>query len=188
MSESLLNRRERAFEAVFFARLDEELIAKMRAKRAREAALGELATSLGVADPELLQHILDQGVDATTLQALSVVPLVLTAWANGDVTDDERAAVLRAAAESGVTEESGARHLLDAWLDEVPGEDLEATWCEYVHSVLEKLEPGKATEVSERVLRRCRDVAKASGGFLGIGEISRKEHAVLDRVAEALSL
>jgi len=188
MSDSVFNRRERAFEAVFFARLDEELIQKMRAKRARETALGELARSSGISDLELLKHVLDLGVDATNLQAMSVVPLVATAWASGKVTPEQRSAALRAAEEDGVTRESGAHALLEAWLDETPGPELEQTWIEYVHAVLEQLEPERATAFAEHVMRRCREVARASGGFLGIHEISRAEADELDRLEESLAL
>ena len=68
----------------------------------------------------VLQTILDLGIEPHDLAALTLVPLVSTAWANGDVTPAERDAALIAAEREGVSKESGAHALLESWLDEPP--------------------------------------------------------------------
>lgn len=186
MSKSIFEKRERAFEAVFFAKLDQERIQKLRAKREGELAKEQLARSSGISDPDLLEQILKLGVDATNVQALSLVPLVVAAWASGEVTPAERDAALQAAAKEGVSQESGARGLFESWLDEAPGADLEETWREYVHAIFEQLEPEKASALEQDLLSRCRQVARASGGFLGVGEISHAESKAIERLAEAM--
>ncbi len=188
MSKTAFEKRERAFEAVFFAKLDEKRIQKLRARRKEKIAMDRLARSSGISDPKLLEAILELGVDGANVQALSLVPLVSTAWASGEVTKAERDAALLAAEREGVCKESGAHELLEAWLDEAPGPELEQTWREYVHAILERLEPEAASALKQDLLSRCRQVARTSGGFLGIGEISRAESQTMRRLAEAMEL
>jgi hypothetical protein len=186
VSRDAFDRRERAFEAVFFAQLDEERIEKLRAKRRARHEMEELSRSSGISDPALLSQVLDLGVDATNVQALSLVPLVATAWASGEVTDAERDAALRAAEQEGVGRDSGAFELLESWLGEAPGPELEETWREYAHAVSARLEPASASAFKQDLLSRCRQVARASGGFLGIAEISHAEAETLSRLEAAM--
>jgi hypothetical protein len=186
VSDSILEKRERAFEAVFFAKLDEKRIAALREKRREKEELESLTASTGISDSALLKRILEIGVDAASFQALSLVPLVSTAWASGDVSQEERAAALQAAEQQGVSRESGAYQLLEAWLDERPGPELEAAWADYLRAVLEQLDPKEKAALKQDLLRRCRQVAKASGGFLGIGQISAAESRTLRRLADAM--
>lgn len=186
MSKTVFEKREQAFEAVFFAKLDEERIKKLRAKRKEKIEMERLASSSGISDPDLLRRILELGLDAPTVQALGLVPLVSTAWASGEVTAAQRDAALQAAEKEGVSKELGAHALLESWLDEAPGPELEQTWREYMHAILERLEPDQASALKEDLLSRCRQVARASGGFLGIGEISHAESKTIERLAEAM--
>ena len=188
MSRNAFEQRKQAFEAVFFARLDAERIEKLRAKRQQKIAMDLLARSSGITDPSLLDQILELGADETNVQALSLAPLVSTAWASGEVTPAERDAALQAAEKEGVSKESGARQLLESWLDEAPGPELEQTWGEYVRAILAELEPEAASALRQDLLSRCRQVARASGGFLGIAEISPAESQTLERLAEAMEL
>jgi hypothetical protein len=188
MTQNIFEKREQAFEAVFFARLDAERIEQLRAQRQRVIAVDLLARSTGISNPELLERLLARGIDATNIQALFLVPLVATAWASGEVTRAQRDATLRAAESQGVSIESGAYHLLEAWLDVAPAPNLEKTWGEYMQALLEQLEPEAAVALKRDLHARCRQVARASGGFLGIGAISDAESKVMKRLEETLEL
>lgn len=106
--------------------------------------------------------------------------------ASGEVTRAQRGAALRAAEAEGVSRESGAYHLLEAWLDVAPAANLERTWREYVHAVIERLEPEAAAAFKRDLLNRCRQVARASGGFLGIAEVSHAEAQTIERLEGAM--
>lgn len=186
MSKSIFEKREQAFEAVFFARLDEQRIRKLRQKREEAREMELLTASTGISDPAVLKHVLDLGVQAQNLQALTLVPLVLTAWASGSVTAAERDAALLAAEREGVSQESGAHQLLESWLDELPPPELEQTWGEYVRALLEKLDDEQASALKQDLLSRCRQVARASGGTLGIAKISSEESETMRRLEEAM--
>ena len=187
MSKSIFNKREQAFEAVFFARLDAERIEALHERERKERAKQELSATTGISNADLLEHILGLDIDAHTLNALSLVPLVITAWASGEVTDEERSAVLEAAEAQGISGESGAHELLEAWLDEKPPRELEGAWAEYVQALRESLDAASAEAMSRDLMERCRDVARASGGILGIGKVSNDEAEAIQRLAEAMS-
>jgi hypothetical protein len=186
LSKSAFEKREQAFEAVFFAKLDAERIEALHEKEREDRAKAGLSATTGISDADLLKRVLDIGVDAHTLQALSLVPLVITAWASGKVTDEQRAATLEAAEARGVSRESDAYELLEAWLDEKPPRKLEKTWSGYVQALRDHLDEAAAEALAQDLMGRCRDVAKASGGILGIHKVSNDEEAAIRRLEEAM--
>ena len=187
MSKDKFKARERAFEAVYFAKVDAELIEKIHKEREANIAKGLIARATGIEDESLLQRIMDLGVSAQNIQALSLAPLVCVAWANGSLDRYERKAALDAAEAEGVCHDSLSHPLFEAWLDERPRKELFETWRDYAHVVFEALdEQGKST-LRESLLRRGRLIAKASGGFLGIGKVSREEEEVLGHIKTALA-
>ena len=187
MSKKAFKERERAFEAIYFARVDAELIEKMHKNQEDSSARGLLTSATGITDEALLQRILELGVDAKTFQALSLVPLVQVAWASGQLTREERRATLEAAEAHGVCADSGSRQLLDAWLEYPPVAPLVETWRKYIHAMFELLDEDARTQLKQDLLDRGEKIAAASGGFLGLGKISKEERAVLDEIEAALS-
>jgi hypothetical protein len=187
VGHDVFDKREQAFESVFFARLDEERIQKLRAQREQENAMETIARGTGIRDPKVLKDILDAGIAPQSLEALTLVPLVSTAWANGEVTPAERDAALQAAEREGIAKDSGAHSLLEAWLDEAPGPELEAVWAEFVRALLGQLDEKSASSFREDLMSRCRQVARASGGFLGLGsKISHAEETTMRRLEAAM--
>jgi tellurite resistance protein len=187
MSKGIFDKREQAFEAVFFARLDAERIEKLREQQTQEETMALISKSTGITDPAVLERILSSGINPHSLQALSLVPVVITAWASGEVTPAERDAALQAAEKEGVSKESGAHELLEAWLDEAPEPELEETWREYARAILAELDDKHAEALRQDLMSRCRQVARASGGILGLGpKISHAETVAMERLEEAM--
>ena len=93
----ILREKERGEEAQYFRRKDQELLQKLREK----AQLDELANMLGqklqVDDPVLLKRIVADGVTLETGAAFLLAPLVQIAWAEGKVSPEERAMILKIA-------------------------------------------------------------------------------------------
>jgi len=110
------------------------------------------------------------------------------AWADHAVHDDEHAAVLRAAEESGVAPGSPARQLLDEWLDERPSPALLEAWKSYVAALDGVLDAATRTALRDDLLRRARHVAEAAGGFLGMKKVSAGEQKMLDALEQAFSV
>ncbi len=178
--------RERALESEFFRRVDVKLLADLRERLSAESAQAQLAESTGIADEILLDELMAAGVTAEAIAALSLVPLVLMAWADGSVDLKERACVLQAAREQGLEEGSAAAKLLESWLDERPGEELEVAWQDYTRTTVPRLGERSREKFRTHVLDGATAVARAAGGVLGIGSISAAERRVLVWLEEAL--
>jgi tellurite resistance protein len=179
-----MQERRKALEEEFFQKEERKKLDQLREKAGRDRSIDELKGISGIADAKVLGDLVDAGVDAETLVAFTLVPLVAVAWASGSVSDAEREAVLRAAAESGVREGTAARDSLERMLrDKPPRRSLLKTWASYASSLYQSLGEKQRERLASDVTGRARDVASAAGGFLGIGAVSAEEEAVLEEIA-----
>jgi len=183
MSDEFLGDRKKALENEFFAKENAKLLEKLRAEKTKLASKEALAEASNIQDEELLDHLVSLDIGADTWTALSLVPLVEVAWADGRLERKERKAILEAAADSGVRPGKASYELLESWLESRPQPGLLEVWGEYVVSIAARLDAdGKALLKSE-ILGRARRVAEAAGGILGlVKRISPEEQAVIDRL------
>jgi len=175
-SRDRLDERGRALEEVFY-RNDPGPWSELRR---REAAAAEaLAEASGLADPALLARLAGLGIRAETLAALTLIPLVEVAWADGKMDAREKAAVLSGAESTGIDSESPSHGLLRLWLEDRPAPDLVAIWREFIAALCLELSAAERRRLRSRVVDRARRVAEAAGGILGLGHVSAEEEAVL---------
>lgn len=175
-----------SLEEEFFARINKELIEDFREKKSRDDARQELTNLSGIQDEETLNHLLDQGINPSTMASLMLAPLVLVAWADGDVDAKEREAILRAVSEKGLDPFHPAYKLLDSWLNITPDQKLFTTWKTYIQSLSETMDRPSFLALKKEILGRAKEVAEAAGGFLGFGrKISGAEKEELERLEEA---
>lgn len=186
MTTDSLNERGQSLEEAFFRNMDGKLIEGLRAKKEREQQIDELAAASGIEHREVLSALLDAGVHGEALVAVGLVPLIEVAWADHAMDAGERDAIVEAAREAGVTRESPAAGLLFAWLERRPGVELLEAWKAYAAALVSELGADDAAAVRNDVLERARGVAEATGGFLGLGSVSREERRVLEELAAAL--
>jgi len=188
MSKDFLHDRERALEEAFFAEQDQALLRRLRdadAKRTKKQALAEAS---GITDDAVLEKLVSLGVDGATVAALSLVPLVLVAWADGQVDARERNAVLAAAAEVGVEERGAGRQLLDRWLATRPPPQLIGAWMDYIRAISPKLNEAAKRQLRSDLLDRAHKVAGVAGGLLGIeSRTSSVEKEMLARLEKAFA-
>lgn len=187
----LLKDRERAFEADYFRKQDEKLLAKMRESAALQDVAKALADKLRVDDAELLKRVFDLGLGRETGPAILLAPLVQVAWAEGAVTDSERAVIFEVAASRGVAPGSPAHEQLDAWLRQRPSDALFETAFEVLQVAATVLPPDEREDRIRGIVDACRRVAEASGGglakLLGMGSgVSGDEARVLERITTQL--
>ena len=187
-SPEILRDRGRSLEDEFFRREDKRLIAKLTEMQAAETTRQALAAASGIAAPDVLDKLLGLGIRAETLAALSIVPLIEVAWADGSLDARERQAVLDRAREVGVAPGSTAHTLLGAWLERRPDPKLLDAWTQMVRGLRERLGPAEAGRLEASLLDHARAVASASGGVLGIGaKVSAAEAAMLERLRAAFA-
>jgi hypothetical protein len=178
--------RRRALEDSFFHERDKALLENLKLELEALEAHKHLAHVSGILDEQVLMNLVKAGVRAETLAAITLIPLVEVAWADGFVADDERAAVLQAAAANGVNPGTAAHGLLEQWLRERPDVRIIAVWKEYVQALAKTMPADVIATMRDNVIGRARRVAAAAGGFLGLtGSISKVEQAALDEFERA---
>lgn len=109
----ILRDRGKSLEDEFFHREDQRLLERLRDLRAAEASREALSKASGITQPEVLDRLLRLGIQAHTLAALSIVPLIEVAWADRALDAKERRAVLEHAGVVGITAGSPAYELLE---------------------------------------------------------------------------
>lgn len=185
--EDSLRERGKSLEDAFFREMDRKLLQKLRSELQRKNSTEELQRATGISDPAVLSALSAQNINSDTLVCVALVPLVSVAWADGTVQDHERDAILRAAHDQGIDRDSVAHLLLEDWLKKKPGPDLLECWKNYIHGIRSTVEPAVFGQMKALVLGRANDVAKASGGFLGIGSVSDSEQKVLAQLEKAFA-
>jgi len=182
-----LDDRRKALEEVFFQKQNEAALEKLRKHRQDLAKRGELSAATGVADEKLLDKLIAQGIDAHTIAALMLVPVVAVAWADGSVKRAEREAIMEAATQNGIPADGPAHEILDSWLSVKPADRLLEAWGDYVGALCSELSEEDRIHLAEDVLDRAHQVARAAGGILGIGSVSDEERAVMTRIRAMLA-
>lgn len=183
-----MEERGRALEEAFFKKQHAAQLEKLRQKEAHEEARRALVEASGIDDMDLIDRLVAIGIHAETLAALTLIPLVEVAWADGHVDDRERAAILKGAESSGLEAGSPSLELLMIWTQDRPAPDLMASWKAYIRALCAELSTTQTKHLEDRILGRARAVAEAAGGFLGLGsKVSKEEEAVLRELQETFS-
>ncbi|MBX7222122.1 MAG: TerB family tellurite resistance protein [Blastocatellia bacterium] len=174
-------------EEEYFHKKEQELVAKMRERTAKETQLKALGEAVGVADEDVLTLLQDLGFSRETVSILHLVPLIQVAWADGSVTSQERNLINQLAAQRGITPDSPASVQLNQWLTVQPSKTFFETSLRIIHFVLDHTTKESEKENPSDLVGFCLRVAKASGGFLGFGhKISEEEQEVLSKISETL--
>lgn len=188
MSEEFLGDRRKALEEEFFAKQNQRLLRQLRETTTLTAQKEALAAALGITDDAVLEQLMALNLSSETLAALSLVPLVEVAWADGGVDTKEHNALLAAAEQAGLSKGSASYQLLDGWLKERPSPELLAAWKAYVAALSRTLNDHDKQALKRDLLGHARSVAEAAGGFLGLGKkISSAEQAVLTELEQAFA-
>jgi hypothetical protein len=179
----ILRDRGRSLEDEFFRREDARLKEKLRESAQREGAREALARASGIKNPEIVERLLALGVRPETVTALSLVPLVEVAWADGSLDDNERRVILERAGASGLAPGSTEHSLLQEWLTRKPDPKLLTAWTELIKGLGQQLSRDEVAALKAALLERARTVAGSSGGFLGMGsKVSAAEAEMIKRL------
>jgi hypothetical protein len=188
MSNEILGDRRKALEDAFFAKQDKVLREKLAKADEARAQRDGISAASGITDPKILDQLVTLGISPETMAAMSLVPLVIVAWADGSIDARERAAVLAGAAESGLKNQDIGYQLLDKWLQAAPPAALLVAWKGYIAAITSAMEADGKRLLQAQLLDRARTVASAAGGFLGLGRrVSPEEEAVLADLASAFA-
>lgn len=173
-------------EDAWFAQRERDLLEKARQEEQHRAWRARLAQVVGVADEAYLSDLEVHGFAPETVPLLFVCPLFQVAWSDGEVSEKERATILAAAARRGLDPKSPAWARLEGWLAARPG----PTFFDHAFGLLVRMldaNPAAKGAIGREILAGAVEVAKASGGFFGIGDrVSAEERTVLEKIAHGL--
>jgi uncharacterized tellurite resistance protein B-like protein len=185
MSKEFMEDRRKALEEQFFAEHNKKLLQKLQEKAAKQAKKESISSVLNITDEQVLDQLVNAGLCCETVMALVLVPMLEVAWADGEIQDNEREAIIRAAEEQGIAKGSIAHDLLESWLKQpIPAEMME-TWKSCAGSLKEAIDPAAYQAMRKQAITRARVVAESAGGFLGLSKISAKEKAILEELEAA---
>ena len=193
MAVDLMRERERAFEAVYFARVERAFVDRRRRERAADDERARLAAVTGIGDRSMLDDLREVGVTASNIEALSLAPLACIAWADGRLDEPDREAALRAIEEEGVDRGTDGHALFESWLSARPDASLMSAWREYIESIFDhlatlphELRITAEARLRDEVVARARRVARGAAGFSGNGAISEVRQRLLDEIESSL--
>jgi len=175
----------KALEDSFFARENARLLQQLKEKEAKAAKRQAFKEIANFENEQLIDALIELEIEPHEVAALALVPLVVVAWADGEIQSKEREAIIKAAEEGGIEPGSENHQLLENWLTCKPSRELMKIWAVYAREIEARLDSVTGQALKERVMSRTTDIAKAAGGFLGIGAISDSEQRVLDELERA---
>jgi hypothetical protein len=177
-------KRERWLEEEYFGKKNQELIEKLRERRARETDRQKMAEITGVDDQEVLEALQDLGYTSDTISLLHIVPLVEVAWVEGGVADRERQMIYRIARARGIEPDSVADERLTHWLENKPSERFFENSLHAIRLVLDLLPEEQRMASRSDLIAYCSQIAAAvSSGILGPGRILDEERDLIAHIA-----
>jgi len=178
---------EEALGSSFYdAHPDADLVTNLRLALREESARRELEEATGIGDREVLAKLAGLGIRADTLAALTLIPLIQVAWADGVMDEKEREAILAGAVSTGIPVGSPSHTLLRIWVEDRPPVDMQKAWADFITALRSQLDGGESARLGEKILSRARSVAEAAGDLLGHGSmVSPEEEAVLRQLGAA---
>jgi hypothetical protein len=180
-----LDKGRRALEQAFYPASASGHREQLRLREQELAAVPALREASGIADDALLRRLAGLGIRVETLAALTMIPIVEVAWADGSMDARERDAVLAGATSAGIEPGSPSFGLLELWTLDAPAPDLVQAWRAFIAALGGELDPAERARLAEKIVGRARAVAEAAGGARGRGAVSPEEERVLQELGRA---
>ena len=178
MNSNDLRLRGQSLEEAFFGRENERLRLKLRAEAEAPGEGDAVATAI-------FDHLRGMDVAGDTVAALTLIPVVAIAWADGQMHEAERTALLQAAEAAGIASGSPSHALLESWLAERPDPELFERWKSFIVDLCDDKDARAVESLRAELLDRARRTAAAAGGMLGIGRVSAREREILEELEHA---
>jgi hypothetical protein len=187
VSQVTLEDRERALENQFYEKENADKVAALKKKLDGQDSKDELRKASGMSDDAVLDKLVALGMKANTIAALSLVPLIQVAWADGKIQDNERVAILQGAHGKGLEKGTPGYELLQTWLQHPPKDELFSAWESYIKALTAQLNDEQNRLLKNQIVGFAKMVAASAGGILGFGKVSADEEKVLGRIEAAFA-
>ena len=189
MSQGFSGAHAQTLVDAFFHAKDQQLLAEFRKRLEKKDRRAQLAAASGIDDEAVLDRLIELNIGPETLAAMTVVPLIQVAWADGKVQPEERKAIIQAAQDAGIKPRDGHYPLLEYWLDRKPSREMLEAWEHYIRVLCQRLTPKEIAELRHDVMALARKVAQAAGGIPGLkSKISKAEREVLKELEKSFAV
>ena len=178
--------RGRSLEEEYFHRKEREVIDKLRVRAAADEQRRRLGEKAGVADEAVLRDLQELGYTPETVMMLYLVPVIQIAWAEGGVSEKERALIVKAARARGITEGTPCDQQLNMWLSTRPSDEMFEKSLRAIRTLLQAQSSDVRSTSEKDLLSLATAIASASGGIVGFGAVSAEERQILSHISEEL--
>lgn len=177
----------RSQEDKFFIQREQELLAKLRRRLELQNKLGEMTEETRTANEALLADLERLGYTRETLSLVYLAPIVYVAWAEGSVTEGERARVLEIARERGIESGTPAYEKLVDWLTQRPADEVLETSIGIVQTVMHARAPLEEAAEKAEMVADIKRVIDATGDILLLWHtMSANEKTALNHIISEL--
>lgn len=187
MTNEVFESRGTALEGEFFRRVDDELARELREEWRHQRDVELLRKESRIQDDAVLEELLYIGIEPGTLQAMTLVPAIHVAWANGFVEAKEREALLHAAKTIGIERGSTTGQLLLSWLSHEPSMELFQVWEDYVKAIKMLMNVSSFRHLHLNAITTAESIAKAAGGVAGVYAVSLAEERAIRQIDDAFA-
>jgi hypothetical protein len=164
-----LEERLRRLEGKFFPSEDPGLAGKLREMKEIRESREALSQALGVRNEAVINQLLELDITPEVVAALMVIPFLEVAWADGNIDENGRTAVLACAERLGFHRGGVDYELMEQWLQNRPEPKLFRAWSHCIEGICEQLTNKEVEALKESFLNHARSVARAPGGDRGTG-------------------
>jgi hypothetical protein len=185
VSSDFLDDRRKSLEDEFFYRENQKKLAILKNKLSVQETRAELREVSGMDDDDVLDRLVALGLKGETIAALSLVPLIAVAWADGAIQPGERTSILDCAKRKGISLGEPSYDVLSTWLDHKPEASLLDAWEDYVRALVKQLTDEQRKLMLTQIIGFARVIAESAGGVLGFRKVSSAEDKVLRRIEAA---
>ena len=181
-----IKERGRALEEAFFKNQQDKMIQSQKSELNLSEKVDELTRYTGIKERKILEKSISVGLAPNTFAAFSFFPLVYVAWADTSVDRREKGAIKVAADHYGLSEDSPSYQLMNSWMDQRPTQELFEIWQDFYSAYKKTLNRSELDSLSHAIMSSIKNVASASGGFLGLGNISDSEQKAMEIIEDIL--
>lgn len=185
MESELLRKQGRRLEDAFFLENDRKLIDQLHKMQKMKESMASLEMVSGIKNEAILKKLVELDIRPEIVAAITLVPIIEVAWADGKLDEKEKNAILKISAEHFGADHKIPEILITEWLTQKPAAQMLDAWVHYLQGLVELMSPEETAALKKTLLSQAREVAEASGGFLGLNKISAQEEKMLKGLEKA---
>jgi hypothetical protein len=185
MDTDYLKDQGQRLEDAFFLENDRKLIEQLHKMQKMKEDMASLEKVSGIKNEAILKKLVELNIRPELVAVITLVPIIEVAWADGKLDENEKKVILKISAGHFGAEHQIPDILIKEWLAQKPAPAMLDAWIHYIKGLVEKMSPDEKVALKKSIMSQAREVAEASGGFLGLNKISAQEDKLLKQLEKA---